>query len=103
MDRSEVRGPDRWLSHSVDIALHGDLAVGFLLDRSSPRSGPISCLRTRQGDGRPTLAAFRLEGLIYSRRRNAEPSLLDNLRTRLATPRQHAKAARETPTLLPLR
>ena len=84
MDRSEVRWlPTDWLSHSVDIALHGDLAaLGFYSDRGLAEERTDKLLEdTLKATGDRPWLRLGLEGLIYSRRRNAEPSLLDNLRT----------------------
>lgn len=84
MDRSEVRWlPTDWLSHSVDIALHGDLAaLGFYSDRGLAEERTDKLLEDAlKVTGDQPWLRLGLEGFIYSKRRKGDASLLDNLRT----------------------
>ncbi|MDE0882499.1 MAG: hypothetical protein OSB21_07895 [Myxococcota bacterium] len=83
MERSKTPWlPTDWLAQNLDLALHGDLsAQGFYQDRglAEQRTEQLLEKALKASGDRPWLR-LGLESVIYGRKRNSEPGVLDTLR-----------------------
>jgi hypothetical protein len=83
IDRGSIRWlPTDWLAHSLDLALHGDLAAtGFYSDRGLAAQRTDKLLEDAlKATGDQPWLRLGLEGLIYQRRRDGPPGLLESWR-----------------------